>query len=170
MRKLLTIVVALMLMFCLTSPSFAAVGIKVGNTLDGTATDIKFGSSTGAQFTNDGSLWTFNLLLAGVGNGGAASMTSSTLVVPVANSFVRKSIANDSAFTAGTLANGVPGQSLTVLISEQLGSETFVITPATATTFTTASFDAAGDLATFLYIDDTSGWCVTSANSVTIGQ
>ena len=94
--------------------------------------------------------------------------TTVTLVVPVGYSFVRKSIAADAAFTAGTLADGVPGQLLTVFISADLGSETFVITPATSTTFTTASFDSALDTATFLWADDTSGWCVVANTSVTV--
>jgi len=165
MRKL---ALAVIVLFAFASSSFAAVGIQVGNTLKGTATNIKFGSNTGGQLTTDGSTWTFNVLLAGIGNGGATSMASSTLVVPTSYGFVRKNIASDSAFMAGTLADGVPGQMLTVYVTEDEGSETFVITPSTSTTFATASFDAVGDTATFLYIDDTVGWCVINYTSVTV--
>jgi len=170
MRKSLVVLVAVFLLLFFASPSFAAVGIKSGGTLQGTATDISFGSNSGGQITNDGSTWTFNLLLAGTGNGGATSMASSTLAVPITHAYVGKSIASDSAFSAGTLANGVPGQMLTLYIYQDLGSVTFTVTPATASTYVSLAFDSVSDSATLLYIDDTVGWVIMTVTSVTINQ
>ena len=149
------------------SPSNAAVGIWVDGSLQGTATDMEF-KSIGGSLSNDGSRWTFNLLLAGVGSGGATSMTSSDLAVPVGFSHITKAISADPAFNAGTLADGNPGQILTLEITEQLGAETFTVTPATSTKIATLGFNAVGDIATLLFVDTTTGWAVLSQTSVTV--
>lgn len=169
-RNIVIVMIAVMMFaFSLTSPSYASVGVRVGgaNPTNGTATDFSF-KGLGGALSNDGSLWTFNLMLAGVGSSGATSMTTSDLAVPIAFNFIRKAIADDSAFTAGTLADGKPGQMVTVYITEDRGSEVFVITPDTSTSFSTASFDSVADQATFLWADDTNGWSVWSKDSVTI--
>ena len=168
MRKS-AILFALILLAWFASPSFAAVGIQVGNTLQGTATDIRFASNSGGQITNDGSVWTFNVLLAGIGNSGATSMTTADLAIPLAYGFVKKAIEQtDTAFIAGTLADGVPGQMLTLYITAQHGSQVYTVTPATSSQFVTIGFDAVGETATFLYIDDTEGWVVWSYTGATV--
>ena len=168
MRKQLAIAVALFMLFALVSPSFASVGTKVDGVKRAVA-DINFsGTETGGAVTVDGSGLTFNLMLSGVGNGGATSMASSTLVVPVGYSFIKKVISSDAAFGAGTLADGVPGQILTLYIHTDQGSVDFVVTPATSLFFTTATFDSVGDTATFLWTDDTNGWAVIANTSVTV--
>lgn len=167
MRKYLALMLAVMFMFACISPSLAAVGIKRDGVLQGTATDFDF-KSMGDALTEDGSTWTFNLILAGIGNGGATSMATSTLAVPIAYGYVNKAIANDAAFTAGTLADGVPGQMLTIHIYQQFGSEVFVVTPTTAANYVSLSFNAVDDHVTLLYTDDTTGWVVLDMNSVTV--
>jgi hypothetical protein len=168
MRKQLAIFMAVFMVFALVSPSFASVGTKVDG-IHRTVADINFsGTGTGGAISVDGNGLTFNLMLAGIGNGGATSMASSDLAVPITHAYVGKSIAADSAFSAGTLANGEPGQSLTLYIYQDKGSVTFILTPATASTYSSLSFDSVGDSVTLLYIDDTVGWIVTSYTSVTI--
>lgn len=98
------------------------------------------------------------LLHAGVSYGGATSMTSSDLAVPLAYSYVRKAISSDSAFSLGTLPNGSPGQLLTLFITSVAGSGTFKVTPVTKTGFVSVTFGTAKQQATFLYVDDTTGW------------
>lgn len=169
MRKLTAMfVVFVLLIMC--SPSFGSVGIRdSGRTPEhiGTATDFKF-SKIGGSLSNDGSTFTFNLILAGMANSGATSMTTSTLAVPVTHGYVRKAIANDSAFTAGTLADGTPGQLLTIHIVQQDGSEVFTVTPTTATGWATLGFDAVGEIATLWYVDDTTGWVIFGNTNATL--
>jgi hypothetical protein len=164
MRKALLL--ALILMVCATA-SFAAVGIKIDNANKGVATDLNF-RGVGDQITNDGSTYTFNLTLAGTGNSGATSMTSTTLAVPVTHGYVRKAIANDDAFITGTLADGTPGQLLTIHITEQAGAKVFTVTPATSASLDSIGFDAAGEIATLWYVDDTSGWTLFGYTNATV--
>ncbi len=99
----------------------------------------------------------------------ATSLTTAQLAIPVSYCYVRKAVANDDAYLAGTLANGTKGQLLTIFITVNSGSKNFVITPTTKTGFTTLTFDAEKDQATLLYIDDTTGWVLLSSTSVTVG-
>ena len=165
MKKLIALSLILLLAF--VTPLFASVGIVVDGSNQGVATDLEF-SDAGSTLTNNGSRWTFNLLLAGVGNGGATSMTTSDSAVSTSAAFVRKAIAADSAFNTGTLGDGKPGQLLTIYITEDLGSVTWTLTPTTSTHIETVDFDAVGDSATFLYVNDTYGWALVSHENVTI--
>lgn len=166
-KKINIFALSLILAMVFASPSMSAVGIKVDGTLQGTATDIGF-KSEGTKLSNDGSTWTFNLLLAGVGSSGATSMATNEVAVPVSYSFVRKAIStNDPAYLAGTMADGYPGQLLTLFITTTYGG-TYVLTPTTKTGYTSISFNAGGDFATFLYVDDTYGWVIIATNSVTV--
>ena len=173
MRKHLAIFMAILMLFALVHVpvSHASVGIKIdgssGGFNTGNATSFNF-KSIGGALSNDGSTWTFELLLAGIGSGGATSMTSADLAIPLGFSFVRKAISADPAFIAGTLADGKPGQLLTLYISQDDGSQTFTVTPATSLTFATAAFDSVGDQATFFWSDDTNGWSIWSQTSVTV--
>ena len=141
--------------------------MRVDGSLQGTATDFAY-TNVGDQITNDGSLWTFNLINTGIGTDGAASMATQTLAVSISYGYINKTIANDAAYTAGTLEDGVPGQILIFHIQRNAGSETFVLTPDTSTEFESLSFNAAEDYAVLLYIDDTIGWVIIADNSVTV--
>jgi len=165
MRKklLLSLIIAAYLLA--SSTAFASVGFKKDGTTNGTATDINV-RNAGTSVTNDGSTVTFNLMLAGTQLSGTVSMASGTTAVDPAYAFVRKHIA--TLAQAGTLANGKPGQLLTVLISQETGTSSFVITPTTKVGYTSVTLDDAGDLVTFLYLDDTNGWVIVSGNSLTV--
>ncbi len=167
MKKLIAIILSVLLLTSFSPSSFAAVGIKKDGTLSSTATDLNF-RSIGNTLTSDGSTATFNLILNGVGISGAVSMTTAQVAVSPSYAFVRKAIAGDSAFSAGTLADGTPGQFLTIFITSVSGGGTFVLTPTTKTGFTTLTFDAAKDQATLLFVDTTTGWVLVSSTSVTV--
>lgn len=161
------ILLIMLLLVSFHSPSFASVGIKKDGTNIGTATDLNFRSS-GNTITSDGSTLTFNLVLNGVGISGATSMTTADTAVSPSYAFIRKAIAGDAAFSAGTLADGTPGQSLTIFITSVSGGGTFVLTPTTKTGFTTLTFDAAKDQATLLFVSTTVGWVLVSQTAVTV--
>jgi len=110
------------------------------------------------------------LQAAGTTFGGATSIATSVTTIPTSYSLVRKAITDASGFTTGTLANGTPGQILTIFITAVSGSGTFTLTPATKTGFTTLYFDAALDSATLLFVDTSVGWIVIGTNSVVVGQ
>lgn len=185
MRKLFSFLTGLiLLLYC--SASFAAVGIRVNGVPYGTATDINLvcGAGSNSQPTPDGGIFNINcsgsLATTGVANGGATSIASTTTAVPVSYAFVRKVVTTngDSAFTAGTLANGIPGEVLTISVpgmspSSALTGGNFTITPVKSTGFSTIKLSAVGDLLVLTYIDDFYGWTVTSfdpgaTNSITV--
>lgn len=172
MKKLFSFLTLIgLLMFC--SSSFASVGIRVNGTLAGEATDLNVNCGSGgtnSAVTTDGSVFNAacgNLVSAGFSNGGASlttSMASNVNVVPTGFAYVRRALDSDSAFQSGTLANGIPGQILTFEAAgrAQSGTISFTITPATSTGFSAIKFTVAGDTATFVYLDDNSGWILQS--------
>lgn len=101
------------------------------------------------------------LLHGGVSFGGATSMTTTDLAVPLSYAYVRKAL-SPTVGAAGTLANGTPGQYITIFITSVSGSGTYVLTPTTKTGFTSVTFTTAKQQATFLYLDDTNGWIMVS--------
>jgi hypothetical protein len=168
-RKSIVLFMACLLM--LPTPSFAAVGLKMDNTSFGTATDLTFhgagSSSVRRPIDSNGS---FNLILAGTGTSGAVSMTTAQYDVLPGYTYVRKAIAADAAYNNGIMANGTPGQLLTIFITARSGSGSFVLTPTTKTGFSSVTFDAVGDMATFFYTDDTNGWFLVSHTAATVTQ
>jgi len=172
MRKMLSILMAgLLALSFLPAISHATVLIQINDARDDFADVINLsGPSTVTRTAKKITIPIVDstMIAAGAGNAGATSMTSATLIVPITDAYVRKSIAADSAFTAGTLANGEKGQLLTIHVTEDLGSEVFTVTPATATGITSIGFDAVGESATFLYLDDTLGWTLFGSTNATI--
>lgn len=186
MKKLfLFLTVIALLVFC--SPSFASVGVRVNGVMVGTATDININCGApgnNLSLTPDGSIYNINcspnLINAGLGNAGYVSMASTVTAIPIGYSFIRKVIDSDgnSAFTAGTLPNGYPGQILTIYAAglSPSGATTggnYTITPTTATGFTSIKLSAVNDVVTFEYLNDTLGWVIVSwdpgaSNSITI--
>ena len=63
------------------------------------------------------------------------------------------------------LANGTPGQVISLIAIYREGSGTWIITPATKTGFSTITMDAVGEHATLLYVDDTLGWVLQGSNA-----
>jgi len=176
MKKLfLSLAILAVLLSC--SVSFASVGVRLNGSFIGTASDINLvcGSGSNATVTPDGSIYNIgcssSLAAAGIANGGATSMATSDTVVPTSYAYVRKAInlAAGNVAQTGTLANGIPGQILTMFITTVGASGQFTLTPATATGFTSVKFTAAKDLAVFLYVNDTLGWILLSYDgSITV--
>lgn len=172
MKKLLLSLTALLLS---CSVSFASVGLRLNGAIVGTATDINIvcGTGTGTAVTSDGSIYNIScsssLANVGVASGGGVSQASTTLALSTSYSFVRKVIPSqgESTFTAGTLANGIPGQVLTVYVVGIMPSGgttggNYTITPVTSTGFSAVKLTAVKDTVTFLYVDDTVGWIIQS--------
>jgi len=100
---------------------------------------------------------------SGVQPRGSVAVAADILAIPVTHSVVEKTTGGDAE--ALTLADGVPGQELTItLVADGGGSGT--LTPTTMTGFATIVFADAKDTATLKYIDDTVGWIVLGATGV----
>lgn len=93
----------------------------------------------------------------------ATTSAADSLAIPVTHRYVAKTTGADAE--ALTLANGVPGQRITVaLVTDGGGAGT--ITPATCSGFATVVLADAGDNVTFEYVDDTTGWIIVGAAGV----
>jgi hypothetical protein len=97
---------------------------------------------------------------------GSSMMVSGSTAVPTDAIVVNKYIG--ATAQAGTLANGVAGQILMIYISQCDTGATFVLTPTTKMGFSTLTFNAVLDQVTLLYVNDTIGWIMINANSVTV--
>ncbi len=93
------------------------------------------------------------LVLARVGS--ATTVAGGVLAIPVTHRYVAKTTGGAEALT---LANGFPGQILTISLVADGGDGT--LTPATKTGFATIVFADVKDTATLMYIDDTVGWII----------
>ena len=95
--------------------------------------------------------------------GGATAMAAAALVVPVTARYVAKT--TGAGAEALTLANGKPGQKITIaLVVDGGGNGT--LTPATLSGFATIVLADAGDNVTLEYVDDTTGWIIVGAAGV----
>ena len=92
---------------------------------------------------------------------GSVAMAAQALVVPLTHSVVLKTT-DGTSDDALSVANGVPGQELTITLVTDGGKDADV-TPATLTGFVTVALDDAKDTVTLKYIDDTIGWIVIGA-------
>lgn len=88
---------------------------------------------------------------------GSTTVAADELAIPVTHSVVLKTTGADAE--ALTLANGVPGQVLSIILAVD-GGGTGTLTPATKTGWTTCAFADAGDVLTVQYVDDTVGWMI----------
>lgn len=185
MKKILSLFTAVIVLLY-ASASFAAVGIRVNGNPYGTATDIdiRCGAGANSQPTADGSIYyatcSPNLATTGIANGGAVSVASNVAALATSYAYVRKVVTSnsDAAFTAGTLANGIPGQTLTLEVaglspSGATSGGNYTITPVTSTGFSSVKVSAVKDVIILQYIDDNVGWVLTSwspgaSNSITI--
>ena len=94
----------------------------------------------------------------------AIAVIADDLVIPVTHAHVAKATGGDAE--ALTLANGKPGQILTIrLVTDGGGDGT--LTPATCTGFATIVFADAGDQAVLFYVDDAAGWRIWSVFGLT---
>lgn len=93
--------------------------------------------------------------------GGTVSAAGAVLAIPVTHDYVAKTTGGVEALT---LANGKPGQIITIALVVDGGTGT--LTPATASGFATIVFADAGDTATLRYVDDTVGWVIIGAAGI----
>lgn len=91
------------------------------------------------------------------------TVAADVLAIPVTHPIVNKTTGADAE--ALTLANGIPGQSLKIILATDGGGDG-TLTPTTATGWATIVFADAGDQVVLEYIDDTIGWIITSAVGV----
>lgn len=92
---------------------------------------------------------------------GSVAVAGGTLAIPVTHRVVLKTTGGAEALT---LANGVPGQLITIVLAADGGDGT--LTPATCTGFATIVFADVKDNATLEYVDDTVGWVIVGAAGV----
>jgi len=94
---------------------------------------------------------------------GGTTSAAAALAIPVTHRYVAKT--TGAGAEALTLANGVPGQRLTIaLVTDGGGDGT--LTPTTKSGFTTIVFADKGDVASLEYIDDTTGWVILGTAGV----
>ena len=96
--------------------------------------------------------------------GGTTTSAADSLAIPITHAHVAKTTGADAE--ALTLANGTPGQILTIDLAVD-GNGDGTLTPTTKTGFTSIVFADAGDNATLMYIDDTVGWIILGTAGVT---
>jgi hypothetical protein len=89
------------------------------------------------------------------GLSGVAAVGGGTLASPVTHRFVSKTTGGAESLT---LANGFPGQVLSIFLAVDGGDGT--LTPTTKTGFTTITFADAGDTAVLEFVDATVGWII----------
>jgi hypothetical protein len=102
--------------------------------------------------------------IEGVGVAGDVAVAADVLAIPVTHAHVSKTTGADAE--ALTLANGVPGQMLTITMVVD-GGGTGTLTPTTKTGFTSVAFADAGDRVTLRYVDSTVGWVVLGTSGIT---
>jgi hypothetical protein len=115
-------------------------------------------------WSDDGAARNYQGALSNLMKSGSTTVATAALVIPVTHRFVDKATGGVEALT---LANGVPGQRLTVYMSADAGDGT--LTPATSSGFSTIVFADVGDNATVEYVDDTVGWVIVGTAGITAG-
>lgn len=102
----------------------------------------------------------FTVSLIGV-TSGWVSQVSSVAALPLGFSSVAIPLTN-AAGAVYTLANGTPGQITQFYALGKVGSDSAVITPATASGFTTATLSNNGATVVMQFINNTVGWIIIS--------
>jgi outer membrane lipoprotein-sorting protein len=168
MKKLLLFLAALVL----ATPAFASVGAVNQNQSgsEGIATDMLYNCPSGTQLSWNNSQFYLNcgnLMNAGTAGGGLTSLATIDTGIPTSYDIVKKAISNLGTAT-DTLANGVPGQMLTINITTVTGSGTWVVTPTTRTGFGSITFNTANQTVVLLYLNNTNGWIIHSVYGSTL--
>ena len=94
---------------------------------------------------------------------GSTTSGADSLAIPVTHAVVAKTTGGDAESL--TLANGDPGQVLTIYLAADGGGDG-TLTPTTKTGFATIVFADAGDRAVLQYVDDSIGWIIISLSGV----
>ncbi len=105
--------------------------------------------------------------LAPAGNvaGAAAEVAADELAIPLTAPVVLKTTGADAE--ALTLADGSPGQDLTIILATA-GGGVGTLTPTTKTGFASLAFEQALDQATLRFMDETIGWVLIGHNGVAV--
>ena len=166
----LAIVLALLSLIC---PVFAGVAINDIDGYVGEATNIDI---TGQKTTFDGS--TVTVLANGHKEGVTTRVSQESNLTSAALAFGTILIADTGSGVTSrsiSIANGTPGQMVTIILQAATGVATLFITDdgvahtaMTNTGWDDIAFNAANDSVTLLYLDDTYGWIIIGGNSVTI--
>jgi hypothetical protein len=93
----------------------------------------------------------------------STTVDADDLTIPVTHRVVLKTTGGNAE--ALTLANGTPGQKLTIVLATD-GNGDGTLTPTTKTGFATIVFADAGDQVTLEYVNDTIGWILVGAIGV----
>lgn len=149
MRKYLIGVLVLLVILCLVSPCFAAA-----NNWGNTDTNMLLKKVVPSYLASLGT---------GL-DGSSTSITTSTTVIPLTYNIVK--ITGSSTKTC-TLANGTPGQVLTIVLVDYI-TGTITIAPATSTGWATATMAANGYSIIVRYVDSTYGWVIEGYSGTTI--
>lgn len=177
MRKLFLLLTVMGLLLC-GSPSFASVGINVNGTPSGEATDIYLTClGTNPNPTPDGSTYyascSQNLAESGFVNAGYVSVASTSATISPNFTYVWKVLDTnaDPKFTSGVLANGTPGQMLTITAAGYAPAgtgtgATYTLSFTTSRTLNTIVMTKKNDSITLVYLDDTQGWFLQHSNNV----
>lgn len=91
------------------------------------------------------------------------SVAADVLAIPLTHPIISKSTGADAE--ALTLADGVPGQMINIILTTD-GGGSGTLTPTTKTGFATIVFADAGDRAVLMYVDDTVGWIIIGLSGV----
>jgi hypothetical protein len=92
---------------------------------------------------------------------GSVAVAGATLAIPVTKRVALKTTGGAEALT---LADGLPGQKLSIILSVDGGDGT--LTPTTKTGFATIVFADAGDRADLEFVDATRGWIIQGLSGV----
>ena len=165
MHKRLFLLLLAVLLIC--PPVFASVGIQKDGEMEGAATNINFSSD---EYSNDGS--TFNvpvnldLIVAGINKGDVTVVVTGPTALP---SSYKLAIVYITTKTL-TLADGLPGQVMTIIGMPLTDKGTVTLTATTKYGWTSAAIADVKDSITLHYIDDTYGWVIVGNNNLTITQ
>jgi len=166
MKKLFLFLVLALLA---TTPAFAAgFGVNNNGTQAGAATDMFYNCPANTQLVVGSQAYANcgNLLATGTANGGFSSLATIDAGIPVSNDYIEKAISNLGTAT-DTLPNGSIGQILTIEIGTVTGSGTWKITPTTSSGWASMTFSQQGQIASFLYVNNTIGWVILTYDGVT---
>uniref|UniRef100_A0A6H1ZMJ4 Uncharacterized protein n=1 Tax=viral metagenome TaxID=1070528 RepID=A0A6H1ZMJ4_9ZZZZ len=118
---------------------------------------------------DSGSTFSTGLLNIGNTGGGATDMETGSAAIPLSYAVVKKTMGGASD-QAGTLADGIRGQVIKIILVAKNSSGNYVLTPTTKVGFATITFDTAGDQATLLFVDNTNGWMILGETGTTVAQ
>lgn len=115
----------------------------------------------------DSGKFSSGLIGAGYIGGGATDMATGITAIPLNYGLVKKTY-GDGDNEAGTLADGIQGQMIKIVIDCSNGSGSYVLTPTTKSGFTSITFVEYRDQVTLLFLDSTNGWIIIGETGVTV--